>query len=165
MKTLILLRHAKSSWKDETLPDHERPLNKRGKRTAPLAGEELRRRGALPDLILCSTARRARQTAELVIKASGYGGEVRYLETLYATPPAAHLEALRTLEDVHSRVMVIGHNPALEELLHLLTDEVHPLPTAAIAMVELPLEHWEELDPSAPPQGRLTFWWRPEKEE
>lgn len=163
MKTLLILRHAKSSWKDETLPDHERPLNKRGKQSAPLMGELIRREGLLPDLILCSTAKRARQTADLVAEASAYQGEIQHSRELYAAPPQAYLQALSQLEDQYERVMVVGHNPGLEELLQALTGEMQPLPTAALAQVDLPIESWAELKSLR--RGRLVEIWRPKELE
>ena len=83
MKTLLLLRHAKSSWKDGDLDDHDRPLNKRGKRDAPRMGQLLRDQDLLPELILTSSARRCRKTAEHVIQSSGYRGETRITGELY----------------------------------------------------------------------------------
>ncbi len=161
MKTLLILRHAKSSWKDETLPDHERPLNKRGKQSAPLMGELIRREGLLPDFVLCSTAKRARQTADLVAEASDYQGEIEYLRELYAAPPQAYLQALSKLDDRYERVMVVGHNPGLEELLQALTGEMQPLPTAALAQVELPIQQWAEV--KSVRRGKLVEIWRPKE--
>ena len=83
MKTLLLLRHAKSSWKETESSDHDRPLNKRGRRTAPLIGEYLQAEGLLPDLILCSSAVRAHETALLVAEACSYRGEIKQIRELY----------------------------------------------------------------------------------
>ena len=80
MKTLLILRHAKSSWKHTNLSDHERPLNKRGKKAAPLIGQLLYEQDLVPDIILSSTARRARNTAEIVAEVSGFEGEIYYLD-------------------------------------------------------------------------------------
>src|SRR5688572_21006606 len=93
MKTLLLLRHAKSSWKDSDIDDHERPLNKRGKRDAPRMGRLLRDESLLPDLILASSAKRCRKTAEHVLHASGYHGETRITGDLYEAN-AARLRAV-----------------------------------------------------------------------
>lgn len=158
MKILLLLRHAKSSWKDESLPDHERPLAKRGFRDAPRIGQLLREENLHPDLILSSTSRRTRQTVELVTDASGFGGDVRWLEELYAAPPEEYLEAVRALPDTYGCVMVVGHNPGLEELLDLLTGEAESLTTAALAQVNLPIHSWSDL--SMETQGKLVNIWR-----
>ncbi len=159
MKTLLIQRHAKSDWSDASLADHERPLNKRGKRQAPAMGELLRREDLLPDLILCSSARRARKTAEAIAEASGYTGEIRLSRDLYAAPPEAYLEALHDLPDEFACVMVVGHNPGLEELLDVLTGESARLPTAALAQVTLDVEHWSQV--SQAPRGKLVHIWLP----
>jgi len=159
MKLLSILRHAKSSWGDSSLDDHDRPLNKRGLRDAPRMGELIREQGLVPDTILCSTARRARDTALAVAAAAGFPDEVRFTRRLYGANPATHVEALRALPDVAAHALVIGHNPGLEELLAVLVGASHTLPTAALAVVELPIESWSELDP--PPVGSLRALWRP----
>ena len=117
MKTLLILRHAKSSWKNTGLADHDRPLTKRGKRDAPRMGRLLRDENLTPDLIVSSTAKRALDTAEAVAEASGYEGEVESRPEFYMAGPEAYLRALRALSDDYECVMVIGHNPGLEELV------------------------------------------------
>ncbi len=100
MKTLLILRHAKSSWKDDNLPDRERPLNKRGQEDAPKMGALLRKHDLLPDLVLSSPAQRARSTAELVIDESGYEGKAEYREELYSFDAEPYLEALAGLAEL-----------------------------------------------------------------
>ncbi len=162
MKTLLLLRHAKSSWKHPELADHDRPLNKRGKAEAPRVGEWLRRQGLAPDLIVSSTARRARKTAEKVAEMSGYEGEVQLEESLYMGDPEDYFEALRAVADKHDCVMVVGHNPGLEEFLDLLTRSDELMPTAALAQISLSIEHWRQLTPAT--KGSLVNLWRPRDE-
>ncbi len=159
MKILLLLRHAKSSWKDESLADQDRPLAKRGLRDAPRVGKMLNDANLLPDLILSSTARRARQTVELVTDAAGYTGEVSWLDDLYAAAPEEILELLSALPAYYTTVMVVGHNPGLEELMALLTDQVDSLTTAALAQIDLPLDGWDQLTDET--QGKLVNIWRP----
>jgi phosphohistidine phosphatase len=161
MKTLLILRHAKSSWKDDSLADHERPLNKRGQKDAARMGELLRTEGLQPDLILCSSAVRASETARLAIEASGYASEIEYRDDLYAFEPGAYLNALLKLADTCDMVMLIGHNPALEELLNGLSGDYHSLSTAALAHVELPTEVWKEI--SFGMRARLVNLWRPKE--
>jgi phosphohistidine phosphatase len=161
MKTLLIFRHAKSSWKDESLPDHDRPLNKRGQRDAPRMGEKLHEEGFQPDLVLCSTAVRARETARLALEAADYDGEIEYREELYAFEPGAYLNALTRLSDSIDQVMIVGHNPAMEELLTGLTGEHQPMTTAALAQVELPVEKWSEI--SFGMQASLVNLWRPKE--
>jgi phosphohistidine phosphatase len=158
MKTLLILRHAKSSWSDPKLADIDRPLNKRGKRDAPKIGAMLKKNDLVPDLILSSPAVRARKTAEAVAEAASYTGEIEYAEDFYPGDPESYIEVLRALPDVVNSVMVVGHNPGLEELLDTLTGESAALPTAALAQVNLPIRTWLELDDE--PVGKLVNLWR-----
>jgi len=162
MKTLLLLRHAKSSWKHPELSDHDRPLNKRGKQEAPRVGAWLRAQELVPDLIISSTARRARETAEKVAEASGYEGEVELDEALYLADPEDCIAALRDVSDQHACVMVVGHNPGLEMLLETLTRSDDLMPTAAVAQVSLPVERWRQLTLAT--RGALVNLWRPRDE-
>jgi phosphohistidine phosphatase len=127
MKWVLLLRHAKSSWKNPDLADHDRPLNKRGKHDAPLMGRLLKRE----DIIISSTATRARATAEAVAKA--YKGEIVLNKSLYAAGPEAYLGVIHDLSDEGVRVLIFGHNPGLEELVELLTGEIQLMPTVITA--------------------------------
>lgn len=159
MKTLLLLRHAKSSWKDSDLEDHDRPLNKRGKREAPRMGKLLTDEKLLPELILSSSARRARKTAEHVIHASGYRGETRITAELYEAGPEKLRQFLAGLPDFLVRVLLVGHNPGLEELLESLAGAYVPLSTAALAQIEIPISDWAEI--SGQPQASLKNLWQP----
>jgi phosphohistidine phosphatase len=161
MKMLLIMRHAKSSWDDTGLHDHDRPLNKRGKLNAPRMGRLLRELDLAPDLILTSSARRARDTAEAVADQSGYIGDIKVEEELYAAPPEVYLEALASAEDRNECILIIGHNPGLEELLEMLTGEQESLPTAAIARVDLPIASWQALADETP--GKLVKVWRPKE--
>lgn len=163
MKTLLVLRHAKSSWRDTGLADHDRPLNKRGQRDAPRMGRLLSQQDLVPDLIISSSAVRARKTAQLAIEAMDYDGELRLERELYAADPEAYLDALQALPDAFERVMVIGHNPGLEELIEMLTGDWQRLPTAALAQVELELDTWQDLSEETP--GRLVHLWLPRELE
>jgi len=162
MKTLLLLRHAKSSWDEPAMDDHDRPLNKRGKQDAPRAGQWLAKEGLLPELIYSSTAKRARATVELAVEASNYQGDVLYSHDLYAATPSACLAALAGLADKYQRVMLVGHNPGLEELLLQLTGELQLLPTAALAQISLPIQKWGELNSGT--RGKLLSVWRPKEQ-
>jgi phosphohistidine phosphatase len=159
MKTLLILRHAKSSWRQAELPDFDRPLNKRGKRDAPRIGELLRQVDLIPGLILSSSAQRARQTTQAVVDSSGFEGEVRWMESLYAAPTESYLEALRGVDDSLQCVMVVGHNPGLEDLLEELTGEAETLPTGGLAQVALPIQGWGQLDEGV--SGELVHIWVP----
>ncbi len=162
MKTLLLLRHAKSSWKKPDLPDHERPLNKRGKKEAPKVGDYLKNNSLLPDLVISSTARRAHDTAEAVAEACGFDGQVDLYQDLYMSDPTSYLDILRCLPDEASRVLVVGHNPDVEELLTLLTDVTGHMTTAALAVINLPISSWQELNEAT--DARLQTLWSPRED-
>jgi phosphohistidine phosphatase len=161
MKTLLLLRHAKSSWKHPELADHDRPLNKRGKRTAPVIGALLQEEDLVPDLMICSSAVRAHTTALLVAKACTYKGEIEKTRKLYLADPQAYVDVLRQVPEKHGRVLLVGHNPGLEELIERLTGEAMAMPTAALACVELSLSRWRDFDLKT--ECKLVNVWRPKE--
>ena len=161
MKTLLVLRHAKSSWNDPALDDHERPLNKRGRRDAARMGELVREYGLMPGVVISSDAVRARLTAEAVAEAARYAGEILLDPRLYMAGPADILSLLATLRENAETVMIVGHNPGLEKLVEQLTGERQDLPTAALAQIGLPIDQWCELKLSTP--GTLVGLWRPEE--
>ncbi len=160
MKTLLLLRHAKSDRK-YAVGDHDRPLNDRGRRDAPAMGRLLAEQGLVPDLILSSTAIRARDTAAEVARSCGYEALVAHNAALYLAAPSVYISALRQLSEQVSRILVVGHNPGLEELVTLLTGREETLPTAALAHIELPIDAWQELSLEA--HGALRNLWRPKE--
>ncbi len=143
MKTLLLMRHAKSSWKDvKKNEDILRPLDKKGEKDARKMTDLLEEHELLPQVILTSTARRARETANVFF--ARCCDEITFiaLNALYMAEPSTVLEILKALPDSAQRVMVIGHNPGLEGLLQHLTGEVESLPTASVAVLQLPIDHW-----------------------
>jgi phosphohistidine phosphatase len=162
-RTLLLLRHAKSSWNDARLADHQRPLNDRGRRDAPRVGEHLVRHGLLPDLILTSSAKRARKTAAKVAASASYDGEIRLLDELYLAAPPAYATALRSLGPEVRTVLVVGHNPGLEDLVGALTGAQETLPTSALVHLRLAIPTWRDLELS--PTAELCSIWRPRDEE
>jgi phosphohistidine phosphatase len=159
VKTLLVLRHAKSSWNDSELDDHERPLNERGLRDAPRMGALVREHGLRPDVVLSSDAVRARLTAEAVAEAARYAGEVLLDPRLYMACPADILSLLPTVRENAETVMIVGHNPGLEQLVEQLTGEREDLPTAALAQIELPIDLWRDLTLTI--RGTLVGLWRP----
>jgi phosphohistidine phosphatase len=152
MKTLLLMRHAKSDWDADYGLDHDRPLNERGLRSARLMGRVLADEGLVPDLIISSTAVRARRTAELAIEAGDWEAELVLDRSLYEEGPRAVLEAGASAPDVSS-VMLVGHQPTWSMLVSALTGERADMKTAAVAVIELDLNSWAEL-PGA--SGTLT---------
>ena len=117
------------------MDDHERPLNGRGTGDAPRMGRLLRCEDLTPGLILCSSAVRARQTVELVIEAGGLNGELQIRDELYLASPRTYLALLLETAEAHETVMVVGHNPGLQELLNELTGNHLRMPTAALAQI------------------------------
>ncbi len=159
MKTLLLMRHAKSSWKKKDLPDIERPLSPRGEKDAPAMGRLLRKKNLVPDLIVTSPAVRAQQTAEAVAKKSHYEKEISCVDKLYMAEAPEIIGALTGLPDEVNSVLLIGHNPGLEYTLQLLTGKIESLPTATITKISLPIEHWSDLNGDT--RGELEKVWRP----
>ena len=159
MKTLLIMRHAKSSWNFPELSDYDRPLNRRGNRDAPRMGKHLHQEGLVPDQILTSSAKRARKTAGKVAKAAGYTGKVKALDALYDTVLGAYFKTLQVLSDKYQCVMVVGHNPTMEQLVSHLTGHITRMPTAALAHIVLPIESWEDFDLYT--KGTLVNLWTP----
>jgi phosphohistidine phosphatase len=145
MKTLLLLRHAKSSWKDTDARDFDRPLNQRGLKAAPAIGRLIRKRKLELDLVLSSPAERARQTTQLVLEAASLKTELRYDERIYEASAARLFEIVSQIDDEANVVMLVGHNPGFEEFLAALTDEARSFPTAALACIELNIEKWNKV--------------------
>lgn len=162
MKTLLILRHAKSSWDDASLDDRERPLNPRGRRDAPRMGDLLRDERLIPDVIITSDAVRAHMTAVAVAETAGYRRDLVVNPLLYHASPEDVIAVLKTVPNANARtVMIVGHNPGLEELVEQLTGERQDLPTAALAHIVLPIDQWRDLKLSTP--GTLAGLWRPKE--
>lgn len=145
MKTLLLMRHAKSSWKNPKLRDHDRPLSNRGHRDAAFMGEILKEKELLPQIMLASTAVRVSETVAEFVKSSGCTAEIKYQDALYLAEAETYLAALRGLPLEVERVMLVGHNPGLEGLLQNLTGRIEPLETATVAYISLPIALWSDL--------------------
>lgn len=159
MKTLILMRHAKSSWRNNSLPDHQRPLNKRGKRDAPRMGKFLKKQGNKLDVILCSTATRAVSTVKHFFQEYGFDGEVFYLDDLYGSDIERYIAILNQLDNDIDTAMIVGHNPEMDYFLEIVCDELEHMPTASIAEIRLLISDWIELKEITP--GELMNLWKP----
>lgn len=142
MKTLLLLRHAKSAWKDSGLADFERPLNGRGRKAAELMGRFIRKQKVTPDLLLSSPAIRARETIETVITTAKLPTELRYDQRIYEAGALRLLEVVAQIEEERGTVLLVGHNPGLEELLELLTDRGEHMATGTLAKIDLKANSW-----------------------
>ena len=157
-RRLMLLRHAKSDWPD--VPDHDRPLARRGKHDAPLIGRWLRDHGYLPEIVVCSDARRTRQTWKLVARELGGSPEVRFDPRAYAASELILLYLARELPAGCRSALLIGHNPDLSDLARSLAGpsvQEISFPTAAVAVLEFDGD-WPGL---APGQARLLDFTSP----
>ncbi len=154
MKTLLVLRHAKSSWDDSSLRDFDRPLAPRGERDAPRVGKALRKQGAAPDLIISSPAARAKATIKAVIKAAKLEVEPQFDEAIYGASSAELMKLIRRLPEERLRVMLVGHNPGFEDLVGRLTSSQERLPTAALACIEFQIDRWEDVEDE---KGKLAW--------
>jgi len=143
MKTLHLLRHAKSDWSGEGVADHDRPLNRRGKQARRVIAEHVK--DWKVDLVVCSTAQRARATAKPVVAALGC--PVRYDDALYEATPGTLLAVVQALPDADNWVMLVGHNPTMEDFTELLCASSPEYPTAALGTITLAVDHWNDVAP------------------
>lgn len=144
MKTLLILRHAKSDWNADHGSDHDRPLNQRGLEAARQVGLTVVELDLVPDLVLSSTATRARLTAELAIEEGGWETQFVLEPDLYHTGVDGVLEVIAVSPDV-DRVMVVGHQPTWGSLVYTLTGVPTEMKTATLAVVELPISNWSEV--------------------
>ena len=145
MKTLFVLRHAKSSWDDASLADFDRPLNNRGKNAAPFMGSIMAERNLLPDVIFSSPAVRARETARLVKDAGSLEAEIRLDERIYEASPPTLRQVAMAINDEFRSAMIVGHNPGMEGFIRLLTGRLEAMPTAALAIIDLDIARWEDI--------------------
>ncbi len=153
MKRLWLLRHAKSSWEEAGLTDHDRPLSPRGRKAAKRLRRWARDNAVRPELVLCSTALRARSTIDRIVDGLG-SPEVLFEGGLYQATPVELLERLRRVPDRIETLLVVGHNPELQELAGLVAPPgPDALPTGALAELALGIEDWADLAPAC---GELT---------
>lgn len=147
-KSLYLVRHAKSSWKDPSLDDKERPLNKRGKRDAPKIGKRLARAGVRPDRIISSPAVRALTTARNIAEELGIKkSEIEVNDAIYSFNSDGLMEAIRGFDDSLDTVMLVGHNPAITILLNdLAGEDIDNVPTCGVAHLEMNTESWARVN-------------------
>ena len=156
MKTLLLVRHAKSSRDDPALSDRERPLNDRGQKDAPVMGQRLAKRHVKPDLVISSPAVRAVATAQAMAREIGY--ELRDIaidERLYASTADALLAVVQSLDKKAACVMLFGHNPEMTELARCLSGEISDMPTCAVAELRYDVKSWREVGRTAPLKSTL----------
>lgn len=162
MKTLYLVRHAKSSWDDPTLPDFDRPLNGRGKVNAPFMGKLLKERQIKIDLILSSSAKRAKKTAEIFAKELNYDiHHIVFEESIYEASVPVLLQLIQKQDDAVEDMMLFGHNPSLTDFVNLLTDSwIDNIPTTGVCAIHFQIKHWQDIKPKS---GTLHFFEYPKK--
>ena len=165
MRCLYVLRHAKSDWADSSLRDFDRPLNDRGRKAAKTIGKELRKRKIKPDLVLSSPAERAKQTLERVQEAHGSPFRVAEDRRIYLAEPDVLMDLVQSAPDEANRLMIVGHNPGLQELVlalatpgELRDEAAEKFPTAALAEIRFDTESWRDI---APGKGLLEMLLRP----
>ncbi len=165
MKTLTLLRHAKSTWDDPVARDFDRPLNKRGRRAAQTIGREMRAQSLVFDRVIASPAVRVRETVDEVVEGYGRSLDPEFNQRIYLAQTETLLEILRATPDSTQSLLIVGHNPGLERLAILLTSSGSlrseleaKYPTATLAEVMLPVDRWQEVSEGL---GELTRFIRP----
>ena len=145
MKNLYLIRHAKSDWSSENKSDFERGLNKRGKTAILTMAKVLKDKKVMPDLILSSTAKRAKLTAKGLAKEIGYSGKIKYIDALYMAEPETIQELIKDVNAKYDTLFIVGHNPETTELSNMLTkDYIDNVPTLGIVAFQLPIDDWKK---------------------
>ena len=145
MKKLYLIRHAKSSWKDLSLDDYQRPLNKRGKRDAPFMGELLKKKGISPDLILASPALRAKITAETIAEKLNASEKLMFNEDIYEASSSTLKSIITQVDDNCSTLFLVGHNPGLNMLAEYFVEFDRNIPTSGILEIEFECARWRDV--------------------
>ena len=147
MKKLTLIRHAKSSWKDPFLSDFDRPLNKRGKHDAPEMGKRLATEEFHPDMILSSSAKRAKKTAKIIAQEIGFSeSKIKTKKSAYLADDDELVDLLKKLDDNFEHVTLVGHNPGLTDLANWIAKaNIENIPTCGIAFIHLNVDSWSKI--------------------
>jgi phosphohistidine phosphatase len=162
MKKLYIIRHAKSSWLDMTLDDFDRPLNKRGRENAPMMAERLKKNGVMPDIILSSSAKRAKKTAKILASGVGFSKKIKFKDELYDVLPSTLHKKIKSIKNKHEVVFLIGHNPELNMLAEDLINFEENIVTCGIVEIEFDCEKWREIDAD---NARFISYDYPKKEK
>lgn len=159
MKTLLIMRHAKSSWADPSLSDHQRPLNRRGREAAPRMGRLLKAHSLIPEHVICSTSVRTRQTYELVRQEWTAAINSDFLDELYHCPAERIPEIFRQIPSNTDRLLMIGHNPGIADFLAHQVGYQAKFPTAALAWLTVEIPSWDHFSSESP--ITMQKIWRP----
>jgi phosphohistidine phosphatase len=162
MKTIYLVRHAKSSWKYPNLDDFERPLNKRGRKNAPFMGKILKKLEVTPNLVISSPANRAAMTARIISSTINYPLEnIVYSEAIYEFSEDALIRVINKIDDNVNSSMIVGHNPAINGLANYIGDQpISNIPTCGICCVDLDISSWSNIGKNC---GKIRFFEYPKK--
>jgi phosphohistidine phosphatase len=153
MKTLLLLRHAKTSLTDPMLSDNIRPLTYQGKKDVSIIGSILKNKNLIPDIIICSTAKRAVETSKLIAEYVNYHNEIHLSKVLYQTTAKDYINVISEIPDKNNIVLLVGHNPILETLVEIITNELRIMKTCSLVHIVLSINSWVEL--KTPTKGKL----------
>lgn len=164
-KILLILRHAKSGWKNKKVDDHDRPLNKRGKKEAVKMGEHLKNMNLMPDTIITSSALRAIETTTLLCRQSGYNGLVEVNFSFYEGNTTTYIQSISNSREDKDRLLIVGHNPTLEQLISLLTNKTVRLPTCTLVQIKLNVPNWNKIIHHSGSKPEIVNIWRPKKVE
>ncbi len=162
MKTLYVVRHAKSSWENPLLDDFSRPLNERGKKDAPRMGKRLKEKKVVIDLVLSSSARRALDTAKRIAEVLNYDqGKIKSNPDLYHASPKEIFEIIQNVKGKHEELLLVGHNPGLTEFVNeLMNLHIDNIPTCGVAACKVDVESWKDIKRG---NGKLLFYDYPKK--
>jgi phosphohistidine phosphatase len=163
-RTLVVIRHAKSSWANPLQSDFERPLNDRGEQDAPMMGKRLKDRGIIPDLIIASTAKRAKQTAKKIAAELGYDvDKISWYNRLYHCIPSVFEEVIYEAPDDAKTVFIVAHNPGITQFVNELSPKFRTdnMPTCGIVVAELELNEWNEFNTA---EKRVVLFDYPKKD-
>ena len=156
MKNLYLIRHAKSDWTDESKSDFDRGLNKRGEKAILTMAKALKEKKIMPDLILSSSAKRAKLTAKGLAKEIGYSGKIKYIDTLYMAEPETIQKLIKDINNKYNTLFVVGHNPETTEFSNMLIDDyIDNVPTLGIVALKLPIYDWKAFKIG---KGKMQFF-------
>ena len=156
MKNLYLIRHAKSDWSDENKSDFDRGLNKRGQKAIFTMAHALKEKKIIPDIILSSSAKRAKLTAKGLAKEIGYSGEIKYIDALYMAEPETIQGLIKDINAKYDTLFIVGHNPETTELSNMLIDDyIDNVPTLGIVALKLPINDWKAFKIG---KGKMQFF-------
>lgn len=145
MKTIYLIRHAKSDWSDFNTDDAERGLNERGKRDIPLMAKELHKKNIKPDLIISSSSKRTKLTVQGLLKELDYSIETIHDDELYLATPNTILSIIKNTNDKYKSIFIVGHNPGITDFANLISDDnIENIPTLGIVALKCAVKKWEE---------------------